>query len=70
MVYSAEELLETIDARLTASPRAALSQMAQELAVSRRARKVLRRRSQGLGLAVRARTSAGGSKAFAGRSML
>jgi AraC-like DNA-binding protein len=36
MVCSAEELLETIDARLTASPRAALSQMAQELGVSRR----------------------------------
>jgi len=36
MVYSAEELLEAIDARLTASPRATLSQMAQELGVSRR----------------------------------
>lgn len=36
MVYSAEELLKAIDARLTASPRATLSRMAQELGVSRR----------------------------------
>ncbi len=36
MVYSAEELLEATDARLTASPRATLSQIAQELGVSRR----------------------------------